>query len=135
MVFAIMALLLADGVHVTPDAAWPGQTVHISVPDCAVGQVRHTATSSAFAHAAALYGKADTGEADTMIKKGLAPGSYRIAASCGPHHTVLGQVVVAGRRRPAAPSHGDDNWALPALLVLAAGGGAVLLAIRLRRRH
>jgi hypothetical protein len=145
-VFTVIALAtgvgspaLADGIRVSPGEAHPGQRIHITVPGCAVGPTRHTATSAAFAHRATLHGKADTGEADPRIKPGLTPGTYRIEAFCGTHHTVLGQVVVAQHRPTAAPKaspgRSDSNgpyWALAAVLALLAGGGA-LLAVRRRR--
>jgi hypothetical protein len=143
MVFAIIVLATpahADGIRVSPGEARPGQRIHITVPDCGVGPTRHTATSDAFTHRATLHGKADTGEADPRIKKGAAPGTYSIKATCGAS-TVLGQVVVAGHRPaagapPTAPRGGHESngpyWAFAAALVLLAGGGA-LVAVRRRR--
>lgn len=138
MVLTIIALAIgaptpADGVHVSPGEARPGQRVHITVADCAVGPTRHTATSYAFTGRATLHGKADTGEADVRLKSGLAPGTYRITASCGTS-TVLGHVVVPGRR-PVTPTPrgGGSNapyWVLAAALT---GGGALLVARRRRR--
>lgn len=135
MILTIIALAIgapmpADGIHVSPGQARPGQRVHIAVPDCAVGPTRHTATSDAFTGRATLFGKADTGEADVTLKNGLAPGAYRITASCGTN-TVLGQVVVPGERR--APTHRSKSnavyWALAGVL----GGGVALLIARRRR--
>src|SRR4051794_35525755 len=110
MIYAVVALAIAapapaHGIHVSPGEARPGQRVHITVPDCGVGPTPHTAASDAFTGRATLYGKADTGEADAWIKNGLAPGTYRITASCGAS-TVLGQLTVAGHR-PETPRRRD----------------------------
>ncbi|MCO6004427.1 LPXTG cell wall anchor domain-containing protein [Actinoallomurus purpureus] len=99
----------AQSISVTPDTPRPGQRIHISVPDCSVGPTAHTARSQAFTHDVALYGKADTGEADPRIKKDLRPGTYAITASCGNGRTVRGQVVVVAKGdksgTQAKPSH------------------------------
>lgn len=138
IIVALIALVIGapapgDGIRVSPGEARAGQQVHLTVPDCAVGPTRHTATSPAFTHRATLHGKADTGEADTRIRYGLAPGTYRITASCGAN-TLFGRVVVAGPPpRPAQRSGGSNGvyWVLAA--AAATGGGALLIA-RLRRR-
>jgi hypothetical protein len=136
MIFMILAIAFgapmpADGIHVSPGTARPGQRVHITVPDCAVGPTRHTAASDAFTRRATLHGKADTGEADVRLKDGLSPGTYRITASCGTS-TVLGQVVVPGQR-PEAPKP-RSNTAPYWMLGVALTGGAALLIARRRRR-
>lgn len=139
MITTIIALAMgaptpADGIHVSPGQARPGQRVHLTVPDCAVGPTRHTATSDAFTGRTTLYGKADTGEADVRLKDGLAPGAYRITASCGTS-TVLGQVVVPGERRHTVNPHRSESYAAYWAAVAAAlAGGAALLIARRRRR-
>ena len=87
----------AQTIPVTPSSPHPGQKVHISVPGCGVGPTAHTAMSEAFTRDVTLYGKADTGDADPMIKKELKPGTYPITAFCGGTLTVHGQVVVTGK--------------------------------------
>jgi hypothetical protein len=115
----------AQTIVVTPASPRAGQRVHISVPECGVGPEPHEATSAAFTADVTLSGKADTGDADPMIRKDLKPGTYAIAAHCGAAGTVRGQLVI----KPAA----DDApyWVAAAALVVLAGGAGVFL---LRRR-
>jgi hypothetical protein len=125
-----------QNIVVTPGAPRPGQRVHISVPGCSTGPTPHTAASTAFTGDVLLYGKADTGDADPMIRQELKPGTYPITAHCGANHTVQGQVAVAA----SAPSAGHeqdrrtaDYWLLAsAAVILAAIAGAVLLRRRAR---
>lgn len=91
---------VADGVVVSPGTPRPGQRIHISVSGCSAGPTPHVARSQAFRHAVTLYGKADTGEADPRLKKGLPTGTYPITASCG-DHAVHGRVVVIAGGGPS----------------------------------
>jgi hypothetical protein len=111
-------------IVVTPGEARPGQKVHISVPDCAVGPTEHSAASAAFTRDVVLSGKADTGDADAVLRKELKPGTYAITAHCGAAQSVRGQVVVRGGTGDMAP-----YWLLGVLLV-AAGAGILLLRRR-----
>lgn len=121
-------------IVVTPSAPHPGQRVHISVPGCSIGPTAHTAVSAAFPADVTLHGKADTGDADVLIRPELKPGTYAIAAHCGTS-TVRGRIAVTGDVVPAARHDGKtDYWLLvvPAL-VLAVVGGAFLLRRRTTR--
>ncbi|HEX6470574.1 MAG TPA: hypothetical protein VF069_15860 [Streptosporangiaceae bacterium] len=90
---------VAETIVVSPSHPHPGQKVHIIVPGCSVGPTPHTARSAAFTHEVTLYGKADTGEGDPRIRRGLRPGTYPIIAFCGGTRAVHGEVhVVAGGR-------------------------------------
>jgi hypothetical protein len=150
----------AQTILVTPSSPHPGQKIHISVPGCGVGPTAHTAMSEAFTRDVTLYGKADTGDADPMIKKELKPGTYPITAFCGGTLTVHGQVVVTGKggtqpekppvivpntpttsspvppisASPAASSSkggsGTGYWVLGAAVILAGGAGVFLLRKR-----
>jgi hypothetical protein len=132
-VLAGMAIVLGgaaggQSIVVTPDAPRPGQKVHISVSGCSVGPSAHTATSAAFTGTVALHGKADTGNADAVIRQELKPGTYPITAHCGAT-TVRGEIAVrtAGRNGPS-----PDYWLIAtAALILAAIAGTL---VRLRRR-
>jgi hypothetical protein len=95
---------VAQTILVTPSSAHPGQRIHISVPGCGVAVAPHTATSPAFTHDVMLHGKADTGEGDPTIRKGLTPGTYPITAHCEDKHTVQGQVVVAAKSGGQPPA-------------------------------
>lgn len=140
---------LAQTIPVTPSTARAGQKVHISVPGCSVGPTEHVAKSPAFVHDVSLYGKADTGDADPIIRHGLRPGAYPITAHCGGTHIVRGQVTIIGPAAPApsptAPSpsaapaatrgaqpSNTAYWLLGGALVVAAGGAAALLFHRRR---
>jgi hypothetical protein len=117
-----------ETIVVTPDAPRPGQKVHISVSGCSVGPTPHTATSAAFTGTVALYGKADTGNADAVIRQELKPGTYPITAHCGAN-TVRGQIAVrtAGRGGPS-----PDYWLIATVVLILVAIAGVLL--RLRRR-
>jgi hypothetical protein len=125
-----------QSIVVTPDAPRPGQRVHISVPGCSTGPTPHTAASTAFTGDVLLYGKADTGDADPMIRQELKPGTYPITAHCGANHTVQGQIAVAAGAPSAGPEQDRrtaDYWLIAsAAVILAAIAGAVLLRRRAR---
>lgn len=120
-----------QSIVVTPSAPQAGQKIHISVPGCSTGPTPHTATSDAFTSAVPLYGKADTGDADAVLRQGLKPGTYPITAHCGAS-TVEGQIAVAG---PVAPHRGPspEYWLIAAVaLILASLAGTVVRRRRAR---
>ncbi|MDN3354012.1 hypothetical protein [Actinomadura sp. DC4] len=120
---------VAETIVVTPAAARPGQRVHISVPGCSTGPTAHTAASAAFTGDVRLHGKADTGDADIVLKAGLKPGAYPIVAHCGAT-TVLGRIAIASDN---AGGGGRTNYwllAIPALALAAIAGVFVLLRRR-----
>jgi hypothetical protein len=121
----------AQTITVTPDSAHPGQKVHISVPGCSAGPTAHVAVSAAFTGNVTLYGKADTGDADPMIRQELKPGTYPVTAYCGAR-TVQGQISVTADDRPSA-GHDDktNNWLLIVVGLVIAG---VLTVFLLGRR-
>jgi hypothetical protein len=123
----------AETIDVTPGSPHPGQKVHISVPGCSTGPTAHTAASQAFAGDVTLYGKADTGDADPVIRPDLKPGTYPITAHCGAN-TVRGQISVTAEDRPSA-GHDDRtyNWLLFVAAVVIAGVTSAFLLGRRRR--
>jgi hypothetical protein len=140
IIVSAAALALAAGgaagaatIVVTPGSAHPGEKVHISVPGCSVGPAAHVATSKAFTGNVALFGKADTGDADPTIRQELKPGVYPITAYCGAS-TVQGQVsVTAGDRPSAGDGGGTNDWLLLVVILVVAGVAATFLVGRRRR--
>lgn len=122
----------AATIVVTPDSPHPGQRVHISVPGCSIGLTAHTATSQAFTGDVTLYGKADTGDADPMIRPDLKPGTYPITAHCGAK-SVQGSVSVTADGRPSAGhDQRTNNWLLFVVAVVIAGVASAFLLGRRR---
>jgi hypothetical protein len=123
----------AATIVVTPGSPHPGQKVHISVNGCSTGPTAHTATSQAFTGDVTLYGKADTGDADPMIRPDLKPGTYPITAHCGTKN-VQGQISVTADDRPSA-GHDErmNNWLLLVVAVVIAGVASAFLLGRRRR--
>jgi hypothetical protein len=132
MAIAVGGAAGGESIVVTPSAPQAGQKIHLSVPGCSTGPTPHTATSDAFTSTVPLYGKADTGDADAVLRQDLKPGTYPITAHCGAS-TVEGQIAVAG---PVAPHHrgpSPEYWLIAAVaLILAALAGTV---VRRRRRR
>jgi len=123
----------AQTIVVTPSSAHPGQKVHISVPDCSAGPTAHVAVSSAFVGNVTLYGKADTGDAEPVIRQELRPGTYPITAYCGAR-TVQGQISVTAEGRPSAgPGDRTNNWLFAVVALVIAGVAAAFLLGRRRR--
>lgn len=131
---AVAGPAAAQTIVVTPSAPRPGQRVHISVPGCSTGPTAHTAVSAAFPSVVTLHGKADTGDADIIIKPDLEPGTYAITAHCEAR-TVLGRIaVVSGDENNTGGHEQPTNYwllAVPAVVLAAVAGAFVLL----RRRH
>lgn len=123
----------AATIDVTPSSSHPGEKVHISVPGCGVGPSSHVAVSPAFAGNVALFGKADTGDADPVIRQELKPGVYPITAYCGTS-TVRGQISVTAGKGPSAGDDGKTNgWLLLVVALVIAGVAATFLLGRRRR--
>jgi hypothetical protein len=125
----------ADTIVVTPAAPRPGQRVHIRVPDCGTGPTAHTAASTAFTGDVTLYGKADTGDADPMLRHDLKPGTYPITAHCGPNRTVRGQLAIGPGDRPSAGHEQQGSHTVDWLLAAAAIAIAAIAAVFLLRKR
>lgn len=133
LAFAAGGAAGAATIDVTPSSSHPGERVHISVPGCGVGPTSHVAISPAFTGNVALFGKADTGDADPTIRQELKPGVYPITAYCGTN-TVQGQISVTPGNRPSAGDDGKtNNWLLLVVAVVIAGVAATFLLGRRRR--
>jgi hypothetical protein len=124
---------VAQTIVVTPGSPRPGQKVHISVPGCSAGPTAHVAVSSAFVGNVTLYGKADTGDAEPVIRQEAKPGTYPITAYCGAR-TVQGQVSVTGEDHPSAgPGDRTNNWLFGVIALVVAGVAAVFVLGRRRK--
>jgi LPXTG-motif cell wall-anchored protein len=139
IIVSAAALALVSGgaagaatIDVTPSSSHPGERVHISVPGCSAGPTAHIAVSPAFTGNVTLFGKADTGDADPVIRQELKPGVYPITAYCGAS-TVQGQISIIAGDRPSAGDGKTNNWLLLVVALVIAGVAGVFLIGRRRR--
>lgn len=122
----------AETIVVTPASSHPGEKVHISVPGCSTGPTAHVAISPAFTGNVTLFGKADTGDADPVIRQELKPGVYPITAYCGAG-TVKGQISVTTGDVHTTGDGSSNNWLLLVVAVVIAGVAGAFLVGRRRK--